>query len=75
MPKPSKGAPINSCDVFSLSDRRVVLELDLPPPWPGGALNSEPARIGDGPEIWRSSEEFEFEEAYSAGFGEVVVRV
>jgi hypothetical protein len=61
---------MNSCEVFSLSGR---VELPFAPPWPGGAPNSELARTGDGPEIWWSREEFE--DAYAAAFGEVVVRM
>jgi hypothetical protein len=72
MLEPSKGAPMNSSDVFSLNDR-VGFENRFPPLCPGGALNSEPARIGDGPlGTWRSSEELD--DAYAAGFGEVPVR-
>ncbi len=71
MPEPSNGAPSNSEDDFSLSGR-VAFELPCPPPGPEGALNSELARTGDGPEMVRSREEFE--DAYAAGFGEVVLR-
>jgi hypothetical protein len=61
---PSNGAPTNSCEVFSLSGRVgfafAAAPLDAEP---AGALNSELARTGEGPEIWRSSDEFEFEDA------------
>jgi hypothetical protein len=67
---PSNGAPTNSCEVFSL---RGPVEFDFAPLVPAGALNSELARTGEGPEIWRSSEEFE--EVYTAALGEVVLRV
>lgn len=35
-------------------------------------MNSELCRIGDGPDICRSREEFE--EVYAAGFGDVIFR-
>jgi hypothetical protein len=73
MELPSNGAPTNSCEVFSLRGR-VEFTFALAPPEPGGgALNSELARTGEGPDIWRSSEEFD--DAYTAAFGEVVLRV
>jgi hypothetical protein len=55
---PSNGAPTNSCEVFSLRGRVEFAAFDAPLA-PAGALNSELARTGEGPEIWRSSEEFE----------------
>ena len=79
MDDPSKGAPTNSWDVFSLSGR-VELELELevvaafaPPAIGVGTPNSEPARAGEGPEICRSRDEFE--DANTAALGEVVLRV
>jgi hypothetical protein len=44
----------------------------FPPPWPEGTTDSEPARIGDGPEIRRSSEELD--DAYDVGLA-LAVRV
>lgn len=74
MELPSNGAPTNSCEVFSLRGRdEFTFATPLPPPVGVGALNSEPARTGEGPEIWRSREEFD--EAYAAAFVEAVLRV
>jgi hypothetical protein len=64
---------MKSSEVFSLSGR-VGFDGRPPPPCPiGDAANWESARIGAGPDVFRSREELE--DAYAARLGEVVVRV